>query len=51
MASLAAPMDDRAALYARLMRALQPAMPVRAALYFPLLQQWREVPVHVGDDG
>ncbi len=38
------------ALYARLMRALEPAVPVRAALYFPLLQQWREVLVQGGDD-
>jgi ATP-dependent exoDNAse (exonuclease V) beta subunit len=30
-------------LYARLMRALEPSRPVRTALYFPLLQQWREV--------
>jgi ATP-dependent helicase/nuclease subunit A len=30
-------------LYARLMRAMEPARPVRTALYFPLLQQWREV--------
>ena len=30
-------------LYAELMQAMEPAQPVRAALYFPLLQQWREV--------
>jgi ATP-dependent exoDNAse (exonuclease V) beta subunit len=33
------------AVYVRLMQALQPAQRVRAALYFPLLQQWREVAV------
>jgi ATP-dependent exoDNAse (exonuclease V) beta subunit len=33
------------ALYVRLMQALQPEQHVRAALYFPLLQQWREVTV------
>jgi ATP-dependent helicase/nuclease subunit A len=31
--------------YARLMRLLSPAQSVRAALYFPLLRQWREVAV------
>lgn len=31
--------------YARLMRLLDPGRPVRAALYFPLLEQWREVPL------
>lgn len=31
--------------YARLMRLLEPERPVRAALYFPLLRQWREVPL------
>ncbi len=31
--------------YARLMRAYRPDEPVRAALYFPALRQWREVPV------
>jgi ATP-dependent exoDNAse (exonuclease V) beta subunit len=31
--------------YARLMRLLHPDQPVHAALYFPLLRQWREVPV------
>jgi ATP-dependent exoDNAse (exonuclease V) beta subunit len=31
--------------YARLMRAFRPGETVRAALYFPALCQWREVPV------
>jgi ATP-dependent exoDNAse (exonuclease V) beta subunit len=31
--------------YARLMRAFRPAEPIKAALYFPLLKQWREVAV------
>jgi ATP-dependent exoDNAse (exonuclease V) beta subunit len=31
--------------YARLMRAYRPGETVRAALYFPVLRQWREVPV------
>jgi ATP-dependent helicase/nuclease subunit A len=31
--------------YARLMRAFRPGETVRAALYFPALRQWREVPV------
>jgi ATP-dependent exoDNAse (exonuclease V) beta subunit len=31
--------------YARLMRLFRPGQPVRAALYFPLLRQWREVGV------
>jgi ATP-dependent helicase/nuclease subunit A len=31
------------ALYGRLLQALHPAQTIRAALYFPLLQQWREV--------
>jgi ATP-dependent exoDNAse (exonuclease V) beta subunit len=31
--------------YARLMRAYRPGEHVRAALYFPVLRQWREVPV------
>lgn len=31
--------------YARLMRAFRPGQAVRAALYFPLLKQWREVEV------
>jgi ATP-dependent helicase/nuclease subunit A len=30
--------------YARLMGLLDPGRPVRAALYFPLLGQWREIP-------
>jgi ATP-dependent helicase/nuclease subunit A len=31
--------------YARLMRAYRPGETVRAALYFPVMRQWREVPV------
>ncbi len=31
--------------YARLMRAYRPEETVRAALYFPVLRQWREVPL------
>lgn len=31
--------------YARLMRAFKPGETVKAALYFPLLRQWREVPL------
>jgi ATP-dependent helicase/nuclease subunit A len=31
--------------YARLMRAFRPGETVRAALYFPVLRRWREVPV------
>jgi ATP-dependent helicase/nuclease subunit A len=31
--------------YARLMQLLDAGRPVRAALYFPLLKQWREVPL------
>jgi ATP-dependent exoDNAse (exonuclease V) beta subunit len=31
--------------YARLMRQFKPDERVRAALYFPVLRQWREVPV------
>lgn len=31
--------------YATLMRALEPAQPIKAALYFPLMKQWREVAV------
>jgi ATP-dependent exoDNAse (exonuclease V) beta subunit len=31
--------------YARLLRLLHPGQPVRAALYFPLMRQWREVGV------
>ncbi len=34
--------------YARLMRAYRPGETVRAALYFPVLRQWREVPVPAG---
>jgi ATP-dependent exoDNAse (exonuclease V) beta subunit len=30
--------------YARLMHAFEPGRPVKAALYFPLLKSWREVP-------
>jgi ATP-dependent exoDNAse (exonuclease V) beta subunit len=33
--------------YARLMQAYRPDETVRAALYFPVLRQWREVPVSV----
>ena len=33
--------------YARLMQAYRPEESVRAALYFPVLRQWREVPVSV----
>jgi len=33
------------ARYARLMQAYRPDETVRAALYFPVLRQWREVPV------
>lgn len=31
--------------YARLLRLFRPDQPVRAALYFPLMKQWREVPI------
>ena len=31
--------------YGRLMRAYRPGETVRAALYFPALRQWREVPL------
>jgi ATP-dependent helicase/nuclease subunit A len=31
--------------YARLMCSFRPGQQVRAALYFPLMRQWREVPV------
>lgn len=30
--------------YARLMRLWKPAQPIRTALYFPLLGEWREIP-------
>jgi ATP-dependent exoDNAse (exonuclease V) beta subunit len=33
------------ARYAHLMRALRPDEPIRAALYFPMLKAWREVPL------
>lgn len=36
---------DQLQRYARLMKLFRPDQPVRAALYFPLLKQWREVPV------
>jgi ATP-dependent exoDNAse (exonuclease V) beta subunit len=36
---------DQLQRYARLMRLFRPGQPVRAALYFPLMKQWREVPV------
>jgi ATP-dependent exoDNAse (exonuclease V) beta subunit len=36
---------DQLLRYARLMRLFRPDQPVRAALYFPLMKQWREVPV------
>ncbi|MDY6946620.1 MAG: 3'-5' exonuclease, partial [Pseudomonadota bacterium] len=36
---------DQLQRYARLMRLFRPDQPVRAALYFPLMKQWREVPV------
>jgi ATP-dependent helicase/nuclease subunit A len=36
---------DQLDRYARLMRLFRPGQPVRAALYFPLMKQWREVPV------
>lgn len=35
--------------YAQLMRAFKPAEPIKAALYFPLLKQWREVAVGVDE--
>jgi ATP-dependent exoDNAse (exonuclease V) beta subunit len=34
--------------YAKLMRAFRPNEPIKAALYFPLLKAWREVPVCTG---
>jgi ATP-dependent helicase/nuclease subunit A len=37
--------------YARLMRAYRPEQTVRAALYFPVLRQWREVPVASAGSG
>lgn len=36
---------DQLHRYARLMKLFRPDQPVRAALYFPLMKQWREVPV------
>jgi len=36
---------DQLQRYARLMKLFRPDQPVRAALYFPLMKQWREVPV------
>lgn len=36
---------DQLLRYARLMRLFRPGQPVRAALYFPLMKQWREVAV------
>jgi ATP-dependent exoDNAse (exonuclease V) beta subunit len=36
---------DQLHRYARLMRLFRPGQPVRAALYFPLMKQWREVPL------
>lgn len=36
---------DQLQRYARLMRLFRPGQPVRAALYFPLMKQWREVSV------
>jgi ATP-dependent helicase/nuclease subunit A len=36
---------DQLQRYARLMRLFRPGQPVRAALYFPLMKQWREVPL------
>lgn len=36
---------DQLQRYARLMGLFRPDQPVRAALYFPLMKQWREVPV------
>jgi ATP-dependent exoDNAse (exonuclease V) beta subunit len=36
---------DQLQRYARLMRLFRPGQAVRAALYFPLMKQWREVPV------
>jgi ATP-dependent helicase/nuclease subunit A len=37
---------DQLHRYARLMRLFRPGQQVRAALYFPLMKQWREVPLH-----
>jgi ATP-dependent helicase/nuclease subunit A len=31
--------------YAQLLRLFRPGQPIRAALYFPLMKQWREVPL------
>jgi ATP-dependent helicase/nuclease subunit A len=36
---------DQLHRYARLMKLFRPEQPVQAALYFPLMKQWREVPV------
>jgi ATP-dependent exoDNAse (exonuclease V) beta subunit len=36
---------DQLQRYARLMKLFRPEQPVRAALYFPLMRQWREVMV------
>lgn len=36
---------DQLQRYARLMKLFRPDQPVRAALYFPLMKQWREVAV------
>jgi ATP-dependent exoDNAse (exonuclease V) beta subunit len=36
---------DQLQRYARLMKLFRPDQPVRAALYFPLMKQWREVTV------
>lgn len=36
---------DQLQRYARLMKLFRPDQPVRAALYFPLMKQWREVRV------
>ncbi len=36
---------DQLQRYARLMKLFRPEQPVRAALYFPLMKQWREVTI------